>query len=162
MGSFRLGGMTLGSLFKKPETTCYPFEKKPAPAGLKGQIVNDVDMCILCGLCQKTCPCNAIDVEKKDRIWAIDRFLCIQCGSCVRACPKKCLSMEPNMPMVASAQSTVVCFVPDPKAKVAEKMAAETKAVDKVIEHAPAGENAEEVAAEARVAEVNADEAFEA
>ena len=33
MGSFKLGGMTFGSLFKKPETVLYPFEQKPAPAG---------------------------------------------------------------------------------------------------------------------------------
>ena len=28
MGSFKLGGMTLGSLFKKPETLLYPAEQK--------------------------------------------------------------------------------------------------------------------------------------
>ena len=36
MGGFKLGKMTLGSLFKKPETVLYPVEKKEAPAGLKG------------------------------------------------------------------------------------------------------------------------------
>ena len=49
MGSFKLGGMTFGSLFKKPETVLYPFEQKPAPAGLKGHIENDASACILCG-----------------------------------------------------------------------------------------------------------------
>ncbi len=28
MGSFKLGKMTLGSLFKKPETVMYPLEKR--------------------------------------------------------------------------------------------------------------------------------------
>ena len=51
MGGFKLGKMTLGSLFKKPETVLYPVEKKEAPAGLKGHIVNDADVCILCGIC---------------------------------------------------------------------------------------------------------------
>ena len=55
MGSFKLGGMTFGSLFKKPETVLYPFEQKPAPAGLKGHIENDASACILCGICPKHC-----------------------------------------------------------------------------------------------------------
>ena len=65
MGSFKLGGMTFGSLFKKPETVLYPFEQKPAPAGLKGHIENDASACILCGICAKSCPADAIAAEKK-------------------------------------------------------------------------------------------------
>ena len=34
MGSFKLGKMTLGGLFKKPETLMYPVETKTPPAGL--------------------------------------------------------------------------------------------------------------------------------
>ena len=78
MGSFKLGGMTFGSLFKKPETVLYPFEQKPAPAGLKGHIENDASACILCGICAKSCPADAIAVEKKERTWAIDPFRCVQ------------------------------------------------------------------------------------
>ena len=98
MGGFKLGKMTLGSLFKKPETVLYPVEKKEAPAGLKGHIVNDVDVCILCGICQRRCPCAAIVVEKSNRKWTIDKFRCVQCGTCVLECPKHCLSMEPGWP----------------------------------------------------------------
>ena len=119
MDSFKLGGMTLGSLFKKPETLLYPFETKPAPAGLKGHIAIDAADCILCGICAKTCPADAIVVEKKDRTWSIDPFRCVQCGSCVRACPKACLSMDPAYTPVATAQSCRVVEVPDPKAAAA-------------------------------------------
>ena len=119
MGSFRLGGMTLGSLFKKPETLMYPAETKPAPAGLKGHIANDVRQCILCGIYQKSCPADAIVVEKKDRLWSIDPFRCVQCGSCVRACPKSCLYMMPGYTAIATAQSCAVLEVPDPKAAAA-------------------------------------------
>lgn len=101
MGSFKLGGMTLGSLFKKPETVQYPTQQKEAPAGLKGHIAIDVDTCILCGICQKTCPCHTIEVNKSDRTWTINRFQCIQCGSCVRACPKSSLTMEPTYTYVS-------------------------------------------------------------
>ncbi len=120
MGSFKLGGMTFGSLFKKPETLLYPFETKTPPAGLKGHIVIDASRCILCGICAKTCPADAIAVEKKDRTWAIDPFRCVQCASCVRACPKSCLTMDPASAPIATAQSCTVVEVPDPKAAVTE------------------------------------------
>ena len=116
MGSFKLGGMTFDSLFKKPETVLYPFEQKPAPAGLKGHVVNEVELCILCGICQKTCPAEAITVEKKERLWAIDPFLCVQCGACVRACPKDCLIMEPQATAIATAKYCTERDVPDQKA----------------------------------------------
>ena len=101
MGSFHLGGMTFGSLFKKPETLLYPVETKPPYAGQKGHVVNDVDACILCGMCQRVCPCHCITVSKPERTWEIQPFMCIQCGSCVAACPTKCLTMDPAPTAVA-------------------------------------------------------------
>ena len=96
-----MGGMTFGSLFKKPETTLYPVETKQAPAGLKGHIHNEVD--------------------KSIRRWAIDPFRCVQCGSCVRACPKACLHMLPTYTKVSTTQFCNVFDVPDPnKPKPAE------------------------------------------
>ncbi len=108
-----MGGMTFGSLFKKPETLRYPFETKPAPEGLKGHIENSVDNCILCGICQRTCPADAIVVDKSARTWTIDPFLCVQCGSCVRECPKKCLSMVPTYTAVSTFKYTNCVEVPE-------------------------------------------------
>lgn len=96
MGAFKLGKMTFGSLFKKPETVRYPLEKKPQPEGLKGQISIDVQDCILCGLCDRSCPTDCIVVDKQKGSWAINRYQCIQCGYCVTVCPKDCLSMDPD------------------------------------------------------------------
>lgn len=96
MDGFKLGKMTLGSLFKKPETILYPTVTKEIPVGLKGHVSNDVEQCILCGICMKRCPTGAITVDKPGRVWAIDRFRCVQCGNCVRECPKSCLYMEPT------------------------------------------------------------------
>ena len=116
MGGFRLGGMTFASLFKKPSTLRYPFETKPAPPGLKGHIAIDENLCILCGMCQRTCPSDSIIVKKPERIWTIDPYSCVQCGSCVRACPKSCLVMLPSYPPPTAGQSTVVVFIPSAEA----------------------------------------------
>lgn len=113
MAGFKLGKMTLGSLFKKPETLLYPVQTKQPPAGLKGHIANDVSVCILCSICQKRCPTAAILVDKKARTWSIDRFLCVQCGSCERECPKHCLTMEPSYPAVSTAKHVEVLNVPE-------------------------------------------------
>lgn len=96
--------MTLRSVFKKPETVCYPLETRPQPEGLKGHIANDMESCILCGICVKACPAGALAVDKKEGNWSIDRFKCVQCGACTRDCPKKCLSMEPDYAAVARAK----------------------------------------------------------
>lgn len=115
MGSFKLGKMTIGGLFKKPETLLYPVQTKTPPAGLKGHVVNDVDHCILCGICQKRCPCGTITVDKATRTWSIDRFRCVQCGNCVRECPKSCLSMEPTYTPPATEKYVDSFQVPDTK-----------------------------------------------
>ncbi len=122
MGSFKLAGMTFGSIFKKPETLMYPFVKKEPYPGQKGHIVNNVDECILCAKCQKTCPCNCITVNKADRIWEINPFMCIQCGSCVRACPKNCLTMDGHYTSVTGEKFSKNLDVPE-KEKKAKKEA---------------------------------------
>lgn len=113
MGNFKLGSMTLGGLFKKPETIQYPAQQKEAAAGLKGHVAIDVQKCILCGICQKTCPCNAIEVNKPERLWVINRFQCVQCGSCVRACPKACLIMEPTYASVSTKVHSDIFEIPE-------------------------------------------------
>lgn len=113
MGSFKLGGMTLSSLFKKPETLLYPVQKKEPPKGLKGTVLIDVDACILCGICGKTCPTGAIQIAKPDRSWSIDHFRCIQCGSCIRACPKGALSMFPHYTSPAKTKHVDSFTVPE-------------------------------------------------
>ena len=113
MGFFKLGTMTLGSLFKKPETVKYPFEKKEPPAGLKGHIVNETEKCILCGICMKNCPTSSIEVSKDDRVWRINPFSCIQCGYCTTVCPKKCLVMDPAYWQPGTSKTVEEFVVPE-------------------------------------------------
>lgn len=128
MGSFKLGTMTIKSVFSKPETILYPTIEKTAPEGLKGHIENDMALCILCGICERTCPAGALRVVKAENLWAIDNFACVQCGACTRACPKDCLTMEPSYFKPATKKIEVVLYKPEETeeekaAKAAEKAA---------------------------------------
>ena len=93
-GSFT--GGVLKSLFKKPATYGYPYNKKEFPERTRGHIVIDIDNCILCGLCEKKCPSSAIKVDRNKGTWSIDRMGCVQCENCVVGCPKKVLSSDVN------------------------------------------------------------------
>lgn len=148
MGNFKLGKMTLRSLFKKPETIMYPAQKRYQPEGLKGQIFNDIDTCILCGICEKRCPTDAIKVVKKEGCWQIDRFRCVQCGTCVRECPKDSLTMDSNYPAPAPQKSVEALHKPEPSEK--EKAAAAAKEAEKAarVKAALAAKAAREAAGE--------------
>lgn len=117
----------MGSLFKKPETLLYPFQKKTPYSGQKGHIVNNVDECILCGMCQRVCPCHCILVSKPERRWEINPFSCILCGSCTRSCPTKCLTMSPDPTDAVNAKYDIDLNVPE-NANKGKKAAEETKA----------------------------------
>ncbi len=106
-GSF-LGGV-LGSLFKEPATSAYPFKKREFPERTRGSIAIDIDACIFCGACEKRCPSSAIKVDRKTKTWSIDRMGCVQCENCVNGCPKKCLSTD-NQYTAPATTKTVDTF----------------------------------------------------
>lgn len=106
MGSFKLGHMTMRSLFVKPITGMYPFVKPVYPENLKGHIEIDIDSCIFCGNCAKKCPALAITVDKAEKSWELNPFSCVQCRSCVVVCPKKCLTMVNTYTTPATEKST--------------------------------------------------------
>ena len=71
----------LGSMVKRPVTVCYPQEKLAAPERLRGHIVNDMNVCICCGMCARRCPAGALAVDRKGGTWSIDPFACVVCGN---------------------------------------------------------------------------------
>ena len=93
-GSF--SGGIIKSLFTKPATKGYPYNKREFPDRTRGSIVIDIDGCIFCGLCEKKCPSSAIKVDRNKGTWSIDRMGCVQCENCVVGCPKKVLSTDVN------------------------------------------------------------------
>ena len=80
----------LHNLVSKPKTR---KAEKEYPVGTRGHVENDMDLCILCGLCSIKCPTHAITVDKNEKTWSIRPMSCIQCRCCVDNCPKKSLSM---------------------------------------------------------------------
>lgn len=81
----------MSSLFKKPATLMYPVIPRKWQERTRGHIEVDMEACILCGICSKKCPTNAIEVSRDEKTWSIERMQCIQCSCCVEVCPKKCL-----------------------------------------------------------------------
>jgi formate hydrogenlyase subunit 6/NADH:ubiquinone oxidoreductase subunit I len=91
MAVLKIGKMVMGSLFKKPATLMYPVVPREWQERTRGHIDIVMDDCILCGICAKKCPTQAISVARDAKSWTIQRMRCIQCSCCVEVCPKKCL-----------------------------------------------------------------------
>jgi len=92
-------GDIVNSLFKKPATELYPFERKPAPEKFRGKLFFDPEKCSGCQLCIKDCPSDAIELITVDKVnkrfvmrYNIDR--CTFCAQCVQNCRFKCLNMS--------------------------------------------------------------------
>jgi len=98
----RIGAM-LGdisrSLFKRPVTERYPFERKAAPERLRGQLTFDPAKCTGCKICVRDCPANGIEIMVVDK--AAKRFVmrfhtdrCTYCAQCVVSCNFDALGMS--------------------------------------------------------------------
>ncbi len=94
MSFFPMAGTALKNLFSRPATRLYPAVKRVPFEGTRGKIAIDFPSCILCGICSKRCPTQAITVSKADRQWKMDHLACVICTNCVIVCPKKCLSLQ--------------------------------------------------------------------
>jgi formate hydrogenlyase subunit 6/NADH:ubiquinone oxidoreductase subunit I len=94
MAGLKIGKMILRSLRRKPATLMYPVVPREWKERTRGHIAIDMDVCILCGICGKKCPTDAITVDRDAKTWSIKRMQCIQCSCCVEVCPKSCLVNE--------------------------------------------------------------------
>ncbi|WP_366921645.1 NADH-quinone oxidoreductase subunit I [Metallumcola ferriviriculae] len=88
-------GITLKHFFGKAITEQYPEEMPNLSPIFHGSFALDVEKCIACGICAKTCPNNVINIEsskgedKKRKLdgYQMDIGLCLFCGLCVESCP---------------------------------------------------------------------------
>lgn len=94
MGMMKISKMIVESLFKKPATYMYPIIDRKYEPITRGHVQIDIDTCIFCGMCGRKCPADAIQVDRVNKTWTIERMKCVQCSCCVDACPKKCLTMS--------------------------------------------------------------------
>ncbi len=126
MGVFKLGGMTLKSLFKKAPTRRYPYEKREPFERTRGQIdMIDIHDCIFCGLCQRKCPADSIVVDRNESRWEYFPYKCVACDSCVRSCPKHDLKMMQERPSITTnaKESRVYELTPEEKEEKARREA---------------------------------------
>jgi formate hydrogenlyase subunit 6/NADH:ubiquinone oxidoreductase subunit I len=96
----RMMSEVLRSLFKKPATNKYPYEKLEMPSGIRGKLQFHPAKCIGCKLCMKDCPSGAITINKigeKQFEAIIDLGRCIYCGQCVDSCLKKALEITRDL-----------------------------------------------------------------
>ncbi len=87
------------SLFKKPATEKYPFERNPDPERLRGKLYWDPEKCSGCMMCVRDCPANALELEVIDRV--NKKFVmryhynrCTFCDQCVVSCRFNCLHLS--------------------------------------------------------------------
>lgn len=52
----------------------------------------DKSVCVACGVCVKTCPRKAIEINRGCYA-LVDEALCVGCSLCAKACPAGCISV---------------------------------------------------------------------
>lgn len=87
-----IGKTIMKSLFGKPATAMYPIVKNEFYPNTRGRIENDMNLCNFCTLCSRRCPAGAIEVNKAEKKWEIDRTRCVMCNFCVHVCARNSLS----------------------------------------------------------------------
>ena len=120
------------SLFKKPVTEFYPFQKKPGPDRLRGKLVFDPAKCTGCKICVRDCPAAAIELHVVDK--AAKRFVmtfytdrCTFCAQCVFSCNFDSLSLsaqEWELASLAREAFKVPCGRPEDIRAMAERPSA--------------------------------------
>jgi ech hydrogenase subunit F len=119
------------NLFSAPATTSYPAVPREYPERTRGHVEININDCIMCGMCMRSCPPGAIEVKRAENTWTINRFDCVQCGYCVQKCPKKCLSIVPGYQepdAVKHVDAVVKPVVEAPKAEAGKAAAQEHEA----------------------------------
>lgn len=136
MGVMKMGGELWSNLFHRPATEQYPFAPREYPEASRGHLEFDPSDCILCNICGKRCPCDAIRADKGSRTVTIERMQCIQCSFCADSCPKKCLTMRPGYTAPDSSKTVDTFQVPERGPTRSENRSMDPDVVATVVGHA--------------------------
>ena len=91
---FKMTPNILRNLVVKKSTRRYPREVRDPFEHVRGELINNMDVCNLCGICAAKCPSQCIVVDKQAGLWTCDPFACVYCGVCVDSCPAQSLSQS--------------------------------------------------------------------
>lgn len=109
-GGINMAGMinrVLKNLVSRPATRLYPVSKREPFERTRGRIHFEEENCVYCGMCQRKCPADAINVDRQNSTWELNAFRCIICGECVASCPKKCITMTNERRSSSSVKKTI-------------------------------------------------------
>ena len=97
-------------------TVQYPFEKRDRP--YKGKHKVDIDKCIVCRICERSCLNMAISItyrkgrEKTRKLsdchYRIDLGKCVWCGICEEVCPRNAIELTNEFNMSSTKKENLI------------------------------------------------------
>jgi formate hydrogenlyase subunit 6/NADH:ubiquinone oxidoreductase subunit I len=109
----------------KPYTSNYPFTPFEHFPGTRADVTFDGKKCILCQLCQRSCPAECIIIHKEETTVEYLNTQCIRCGYCVRVCPTNAISQNEVYTKPSREKLTVYTLVTNENAPIIKKRRAE-------------------------------------
>lgn len=124
----------VSNAFSRPYTSDYPFTPYQHFAGVRADVTFDGKKCILCGLCQRSCPADCIIIHKEQETIEYLNTQCIRCGYCVRVCPTNTISQNEVYTKPSRERLTIYTKVTNPNAPVIKKrLSAERAAKEQAL-----------------------------
>lgn len=127
----------------KPYTSNYPFTPFEHFPGIRADVTFDGKKCILCQLCERSCPAECIKIHKEETTVEYLNTQCIRCGYCVRVCPTNAISQNEVYTKPSREKLVVYTLVTNENAPIIKKRRAEEAKKKAAAEGKPVEEKKE-------------------